>query len=168
MRDYSSIAISSARGSRDQRMAALVDVLWDALSEQGVSWIGFYIGPGETLDDGRRAGPHEMLLGPCRNKPACSPIGLHGVCGRGWRERRTIIVRDVADLGADYVACDPRDQSEVVVPLLDGRGACFGVLDADSFEIGAFDERDGRELGSLLERAGLSATSNSGRPALVI
>ena len=168
MRDYSSIAVSAGAGTREERMSALVDALWDGLSTQGVSWIGFYLGPGQQLDDGRVVGAQEMLLGPCRNKPACSPIGLHGACGRSWRERRTLVVGDVADLGADYVACDPRDRSEVVVPLFDEAGECYGVLDADSFDVGAFSERDGAELCSVLSRAGLTQARISGPAPLVI
>lgn len=168
MRDYSSIDLRDSAGSREQRMSALIDALWDALGDQGVSWIGFYLGPGQTLDDGRTVGAQEMLLGPCRNKPACSPIGLHGACGRSWREQRILVVRDVADLGAGYVACDPRDRSEVVVPLFDERGGCYGVLDADSFEVGAFSERDGVELNSVLLQAGLTRTRISGPSPLII
>lgn len=156
LRDYSRINIPS-HGSRFERMRLLADSFWDVLAPQGVSWIGFYLGAGQATEDGRTAGPAEMLLGPCRNKPACSPIGLHGVCGRGWRERRSIVVRDVAVLDADYVACDPRDKSEVVIPLFDTAGACWGVLDADSWDVGAFAERDARVLGDILARAGLTA-----------
>lgn len=140
---------------RESVMRSVVDALWGALSRQGVSWVGFYHGPGERLEDGRVVGENEMLLGPCRDKPACSPIGLHGVCGRGWRARRTIIVRDVASLGANYVACDPRDRSEIVVPISDAAGRCFGVLDVDSHDAGAFSDHDARELERVLREAGL-------------
>jgi putative methionine-R-sulfoxide reductase with GAF domain len=156
LRDYARINIP-VHGSRFELMRLLTDSFWDVLASQGVSWIGFYLGAGQSMEDGRIVGPQEMLLGPCRNKPACSPIGLHGVCGRGWREQRGIVVRDVAVLGADYVACDPRDKSEVVIPLFDPAGACWGVLDVDSWEVGAFNERDARVLGDILARAGLTA-----------
>lgn len=156
LREYSEIVVPRA-GSRETRMRALVDSFWPALSPQGVSWIGFYLGPGERLEDGRAVGPDEMLLGPCRDKPACSPIGLHGACGTCWRTRSPMVVRDVRDLGPNYVACDPRDQSEVVVPLFDESGRCYAVLDADSFDVGAFTEHDARALGRLLFQAGLSA-----------
>lgn len=162
-RDYSMLrGLSLAHGSREERMQAFVDALWDALSAQGVSWIGFYFAPGQRLADGRIVGEHEMLLGPCRDRPACSPIGLHGACGQCWRNRRTLIVRDVRDLGANYVACDPRDQSEAVVPLFEPGGECYAVLDADSFEIGAFDERDGAQLVRLLIQAGLTTPQSAG------
>ena len=147
-----------AAGGADLSVAArLCDVLWEALAPTGVSWIGFYVGPGVPAGEGGVAGPEQMLLAPRRDKPACSPIGLHGVCGRGWRERRSIVVRDVAVLGADYVACDPRDKSEVVVPLFDDAGGCWGVLDADSFDVGSFDEADAMRLERVLVGCGLSS-----------
>lgn len=128
-------------------MTALADALWDAFAEAGYSWVGFYtIAPGAD----------EMILGPRRDKPACSPIGLHGMCGYCWKERRCVVVRDVRAIGESYVACDPRDMAEVVVPLLEPDGSCWGVLDADSFEVGAFTEADALGLAALVVRAGLS------------
>ncbi len=162
MRDYSHIRLGSS-GSAEMRMQRFVDAAWDALAPQGVSWIGFYFKVG---------GADEMVLGHRRDKPACSPIGLHGVCGRGWREQRPIVVRDVKVLGPDYVACDPRDVSEVVVPIFDpapgpGHNTCTGVLDADSFDVGAFNEHDARELARLLLEAGLT-TDRSLAPVIAL
>lgn len=162
-RDYSGIH-PRASGPPGDRLRALVDALWAGLSSQGVSWVGVYHGPGGRTEDGRIVGPDEMLLGPCRDKPACSPIGLHGVCGRAWRERRALVVRDVVTLGSNYVACDPRDRSEVVVPMLDEAGRCYAVLDLDSHQVGAFDDRDAEELGRLLVRFGLSPTGGAAPP----
>lgn len=161
-RDYDDIAIPTV-GDRWARMVKLVDALWDAFGGgmaregRGYSWVGFYLGPGERMDDGRVVGPEEMLLGPRRDKPACSPIGLHGACGRSWRLRTALVVPDVRSLGAEYVACDPRDMAEVVLPCFDERGVCWGVLDVDSFEVGAFTRGDAEQLGLILERAGLNA-----------
>ena len=130
-------------------MRLVVDVIWDALHSSGVSWVGFYLDqPGEPEE-------RRLLLGPSRNKPACSPIGLHGVCGQALISRRARIVRDVRDLGSNYVACDPRDQSEIVIPLLNDRGECWSVLDVDSWNVGAFDESDEAGLKSVLIAAGL-------------
>ncbi|MDX2114566.1 MAG: hypothetical protein SFZ24_02950 [Planctomycetota bacterium] len=149
-RNYAALAPpANPPHDRGPRAAALIDALWNALAPTGVSWIGVYVGPRERTDDGRTAAEDEMLLGPCRNKPACSPIGLHGVCGRGWRERRSVVVRDVAVLGPDYVACDPKDRSEAVVPLFDELAACWGVIDADSFDLASFTEEDARQLAAL-------------------
>jgi putative methionine-R-sulfoxide reductase with GAF domain len=139
-RDFDAIVRSLPAGmqtlSREQRMRLMVDAVWDALHDKGVSWVGFYIDHPDLPDDQR------LILGPCRNRPACSPIGLHGVCGQVLRSGKTMIVRDVADLGANYVACDPRDKAEVCIPLFDEKGNVWGVFDVDSWEVGAFGEHD--------------------------
>jgi putative methionine-R-sulfoxide reductase with GAF domain len=146
-REYDKIAsVVPSTGPREQRMRAVVDALWDGLYETGVSWVGFYLPEGES----------ELVLGPSRNKPACSPIGLHGVCGQAFTGRKPIVVRDVRELGQNYVACDPRDQSEVVLPVFDEAGACWAVLDLDSHEIGAFSEADVAGLQAVLRAAGLT------------
>ncbi|MBL8763410.1 MAG: GAF domain-containing protein [Phycisphaerae bacterium] len=129
-------------------MRRFVDVAWSLLAPLGVSWIGFYL-------PAARAGNDELVLGPRRDKPACSPIGLHGACGRSHLTRRGLVVTDVENLGAGYVACDPRDRSELVLPLLRADGSSAGVLDLDSFEASAFDESDARALRRALVAAGL-------------
>jgi len=156
LRDYDGVTMPSPGGSLEERLSQLTNALWERLGPTGVSWIGFYFGPGYRLEDGRTVGADEMLLGPCRDKPACSPIGLHGACGQSWRSQRPLVVRDVRDLGPNYVACDPRDQSEVVVPLFNRAGGCYAVLDADSFDIGSFTDRDAAGLAEVCRRAGVS------------
>lgn len=146
VRDYKSISSAiRATGSRQDRMRAVVDAVWDALHESGVSWVGFYVYQSEN----------ELILEVCRNKPACSPIGMHGACGAAFLSGQPLVVRDVAELGENYVACDPRDRSEIVIPCLEN-GVCWGVLDLDSFEIGAFDDTDADGLTRLLRAAGLT------------
>lgn len=130
-------------------MRIVVDALWEGLREKGVSWVGFYLDQPEQPDDRR------LVLGPSRDKPACSPIGLHGACGKALLSNEGLIVRDVKELGPNYIACDPRDRSEIVIPLTDeASGTCWGVLDLDSFEVRAFDESDARGLREVLRAAG--------------
>jgi putative methionine-R-sulfoxide reductase with GAF domain len=137
-----------ASGAHEDRMQRAVDALWDALHTTGISWIGFYLAlPGKD----------EMVLGPRRDKPACSPIGLHGACGRSLLSGRALVVTDVAKLGEGYIACDPRDRSEAVLPLLNDDGTAWGVLDADSYQVGAFTRDDAVSLSTLMRRAGLCA-----------
>lgn len=155
LRDYAALTRQlPTSGDRTERMRAVVDLLWDAFHAQGVSWVGFY-----TCDGG-----DEMLLGPRRDKPACSPIGLHGACGRAYREGVALVVRDVKALGTEYIACDPRDRSELVIPLFEPDGRRWGVLDMDSFEVGAFDESDATAASDLLHASGLTSVR---RPPLV-
>ncbi len=141
-------------GAHDQRMRAVVDALWVAFENHGYSWVGFYLDQPNEPDEKR------LVLGWCRDKPACSPIGLHGVCGQALLSKKLRIVRDVTELGENYIACDPRDRSEIVIPLLDERGVCWGVLDIDSSDVGAFDESDALGLRQVLETAGLTGHSS--------
>ncbi|MCB9845123.1 MAG: GAF domain-containing protein [Phycisphaeraceae bacterium] len=165
MREYGPVAIAlgAARALPDDasRRAALVDAIWSAHGGdgpgRGVSWVGFY----QIEPDGR-----SMVLRERRDKPACSPIGLQGACGRCWMDRHALVVRDVVALGDNYIACDPRDRSEAVIPLVEPDGSCWGVLDLDSFEVGAFDPDDARELTRLL--ALLNLTTGPTSDAVVI
>ena len=155
-RDYASISrvlAQKARNlSREQRMQLIVDAVWDELRHKGVSWVGFYIDQPGQPDDQR------LILGPRRDKPACSPLGMHGVCGQTLLSRKMMIVRDPAELARggrpNYIACDPRDRAEVAIPLFDERGECWGVFDVDSWEVGAFDERDADGFSEVLRAAG--------------
>lgn len=124
----------------DERMWIIVDEIWKEFgSHRPVSWVGFYLLGGE-----------EMTLGPRRDKPACSPIGLHGACGAAALSGRTLVVRDVRELGAAYIACDPLDLSEIVVPIRMRDGRIVGVLDMDSHRIEAFGGIDRRALEKIL------------------
>jgi putative methionine-R-sulfoxide reductase with GAF domain len=80
------------------------------------------------------------------------------MCGRSLLAGASIVLADVAGLAdGGYIACDPRDVSEVVVPLIGEDGVVWGVLDADSFARGAFDEDDARAIETLARGLGLIA-----------
>ncbi len=151
-RDYQPIVVEvdqriTAQDALARRMQVVVDRLWHHLHEKRVSWVGFYL---------KVSGRDEMVLGPHRDKPACSPIGMHGACGQAFLSRKPLVIPNVKDLGESYIACDPRDQSEVVLPIYWDRSAqpC-GVLDLDSFDIGAFDESDVEGLNRVLAAAAM-------------
>ena len=160
LREYRPLLESArARAGNLDRAAAMklaCDLVWDhfgldAPARPAYSWIGFYEkAAGDDQDD-------QMVLVARRDKPACSPIGLHGMCGRGWQEKRAILIPDVATLGANYIACDPKDRSEIVIPLLNADGSCWGVLDGDSYELNGFDENDCAGLTELVTLLKLTA-----------
>jgi arsenate reductase len=151
-RDYQKMAAeikagAKADSSADERMKLVTNVLWEGLKDKGLDWVGFY----------RLARNGEGMELVCRQpRAACSPIGLHGVCGRGMKERQTQIVPDVYALGDKHISCDPANLSEVVVPLIDADGSCTAVLDLDSRELGAFGQEDAEGLLLGLQAAGLS------------
>lgn len=161
LRDYSNLLASAQTHpstSRSDAMRDFLDLTWSAFGDDNpspdrktVSWIGFYERDPEDAA--------QMILIDRRPKPACSPIGLHGLCGKGMLDSTSYIVDDVRTLGANYVACDPRDQSELVVPLFNEKHEAFGVLDIDGFAIGTFDEHDAAQMHKLLLNFGLTAGS---------
>lgn len=137
--------------SEDLRMEEFVRLWWDAYGGRPASWAGFYLDcPGEPEAS-------RLVLGHRLPKPACSPIGMHGACGQCLAAARSLVVVDVADLGAGYVACDPRDRSELVVPCLRPDGTAWAVFDADSHHLGAFGTEDAIRCEAWLQAAGLSA-----------
>lgn len=153
-RDWSLLHADAARiallEERRDRMQAFVELVWNRMAHTGISWIGFYEDTPGAPDDER------LVLTAREPKPACSPIGLHGACGQCLRSGRVLVARDVRELGPSYIACDPRDLSEIVLPCRDSAGSVWGVLDLDSHEIGAFSEADGAALGYLLRLAGVA------------
>ena len=103
----------------------------------GVLWAGFY----------RVVEPALLRVGPYQGTLGCLEIPFdRGVCGAAARERRTVIVPDVHAFPG-HITCDGRSRSEIVVPVLDARGALIAVLDIDAEHPNAFDDddRDGLE-----------------------
>jgi len=148
-RDYGpvSMALGGVSGNRRRRMGEACDVLWRFFKDHGFSWVGFYEKDPKN---------EQMILGPSRDTPACSPIEMRGACGMCQLKERPIIVNDVHNLGEHYIACNPKDRSEIVVPLFNDDGSCYGVLDIDSFDRNAFGAHDLIELRRLMETTAIS------------
>ncbi|MEP6833362.1 MAG: GAF domain-containing protein [Gemmatimonas sp.] len=107
----------------------------------GHLWTGFYrvVEPGRLL----RVGPYQGSLG-------CLEIHFgRGVCGTAAAERRSVVVEDVHAFPG-HITCDPRSQSEIVVPVFDAQGELLAVLDIDSGVHGGFTDEDRVGLESLV------------------
>lgn len=107
---------------------------------QNWSWVGFYIVHGK-----------ELLVGPyISDHIGCLHIPFgKGVCGTAWKEQKTQIVPDVRNL-KNYIACDSKSQSEIVIPVFNAEKKLIAVFDADSNEINDFDLLDGIFLEKIL------------------
>lgn len=127
----------------ERMMREIVDVLWDEFAGEPYSWCGFYL----PAPDGQG-----LILGAHRDKPACSPLPLHGVCGKVFKTGQGMLVPDVKALGDAHVECDPKNQSEVCVAALDKDGKVIAVLDVDSERLNAFDDMDQRWLERILSK----------------
>ncbi len=105
-----------------------------------LNWAGFYrVEPASG----------DLVLGPFQGKPACVRIAPgKGVCGTAAARRETVVVPDVHAFPG-HIACDPASNSEIVVPIVDGKHL-LGVLDLDSPVTGRFDEVDARGLEALV------------------
>lgn len=103
----------------------------------GFWWTGFYRVAGE-----------ELILSAFQGPVACTRIGYgKGVCGTAWKERRSIVVRDVEQFEG-HIACSSESRSEIVVPLF-VRGEVWAVLDIDSDKTDTFDANDQEGLENI-------------------
>jgi signal transduction histidine kinase len=77
-----------------------------------------------------------------------------GITGRAMREKRTVIVSDVAE-DPDAIRVLPGTRSEVAVPILSG-GEVVAVLDVESDALSAFDRGQVITLETLADGIGIS------------
>ena len=109
-------------------LANMAAVLKEAF---GFFWVGFYIKRGDQL-----------VLGPFQGPLACTRIDLDkGVCGHAYTTRETVIVPNVDEVPG-HIVCSSVSKSEIVVPMFDGNGDIFAVLDVDSDRLDNFSDAD--------------------------
>ena len=119
------------------RMAAAACILHEAMPH--AFWTGFY-----------RVVGSQLVIGPYQGTPGCSRIAWgRGVCGAAWSTRETQVVENVHNFPG-HIACDASAESEIVVPIHDGRGTVIAVFDVDSSELAAFNQVDRDALEDIL------------------
>jgi len=107
-------------------------------------WVGFY-----------RVRNNRLEVGPYQGTLGCLHIDFSkGVCGRAARERKTQLVPDCHALeqGTAHIACDPNSQSEIVVPVFNGKKELIAVFDVDSTLKNSFDELDQKYLEQIMNQ----------------
>jgi L-methionine (R)-S-oxide reductase len=120
------------------RMATITALLYHKMGH--FNWIGFY-----RLTDG------ELLVGPYQGMLACQKLTKDtGVCWTAANQNQTIIVPDVNQF-AGHIACDPKSQSEIAIPVRNKTGKVLAVLDADSDKLNTFNPTDAQYLEIIAE-----------------
>lgn len=105
-------------------------------------WTGFY----------RVVAPDLLKIGPYQGGHGCLTIPFsRGVCGAAARTRQVQLVPDV-DAFPGHIACSSSTRSELVLPVINGKGVLLGVLDLDSNTPAAFTNEDVTALTALLAR----------------
>jgi len=104
-------------------------------------WTGFY-----------RVTELKLLkIGPYQGGHGCLQIPFsRGVCGAAARTGEVQLVDDV-DSFEGHIACASSTRSEIVLPVRDAQGRFLGVLDIDSDQPAAFDQRDADGLAGILD-----------------
>lgn len=116
--------------SEEDRIANLANICAVLKSSFHFFWVGFY----ELKMD-------QLVLGPFQGPIACTRIlPNHGVCGKAYSQKSTIVVPDVNQFEG-HISCSSYSQSEIVVPILK-ENAVVAVLDIDSDQLNHFDEVD--------------------------
>ena len=94
-------------------------------------WVGFYKVEGE-----------ELILNAFQGPPACVKISKgKGVCGKSWKESKSIIVEDVS-LFKGHIACNQNSKSEIVIPIFNKKNEIVYIFDIDHDKINAFKKED--------------------------
>ena len=151
---YKEIApqIEGLIGDESDVIANLANVAAVLKEAFGFFWVGFYI-----------AKDNQLVLGPFQGPLACTRIEFgQGVCGHAYSTASTVIVPNVDEFPG-HIACSSASKSEIVVPIMNGDGSVFGVLDVDSDRLDDFSETDREGLTnvvSVIERVIQSHTNS--------
>lgn len=122
----------SGPGDARDKLDAVCEALKDGVGHY--NWVGFYLAD--------PAAERRLVLGPFRGEPTEHtqiPFG-RGICGQAAEARETFVVPDVSR-EENYLCCDARVKSEIVLPVLD-EGRIVGELDIDSHVLNAFSPKD--------------------------
>ncbi len=135
------IIASLTDGERDDvaLMATVVCELHHA--DDRFDWTGFY----------RVVAPDLLKIGPYQGGHGCLTIPFaRGVCGVAARTGEVQLVDDV-DAFPGHIACASSTRSEIVLPVRDAAGDIIAVLDIDSDQPAAFDDRDVEGLSRIMD-----------------
>lgn len=116
---------------------------------------GYYVVKNLLDAEGKPLEKKILEIGPYQSKVLATPIIEigKGVCGTCWEEKATQIVEDVRSC-KNYIACDGKTRSEIVLPVFKSREdktEVIAVLDIDSGLIKRFDKVDQEYLEKYID-----------------
>lgn len=143
MPDYAQLSKTIAalcEGETDE-IALMASVVCEVHhSDPRFDWTGFY----------RVTAPNMLKIGPYQGGHGCLQIPFsRGVCGAAARTGQAQRVADV-NAFSDHIACASSTQSELVLPVWDGKGDLIAVFDIDSDQPAAFTQEDEAGLTEIL------------------
>lgn len=131
--------IDALIASENDAIANLSNIMAALKQSMNFFWVGCYFVKG-----------NELVLGPFQGFVACTRIAFgRGVCGSSWKEKKTIIVKDVST-HPNHISCNSASKSEIVVPGFDLFENVILVLDIDSDKLNDFDETDSIWLNKIM------------------
>lgn len=149
--DYAALAatIASLTEGETDEVALMATVACELHhADDRFDWTGFY----------RVTAPGLLKIGPYQGGHGCLVIPFsRGVCGAAARTGEIQNVPDV-DAFPGHIACASSTRSELVLPVLNGKGDLLGVLDLDSDTPAAFTKADEDWLAPLLAEVFRTAT----------
>lgn len=139
--DHLQKTMASLTEGEDDLVALMATVACEVHhADDRFDWTGFY----------RVTGPDKLKIGPYQGGHGCLVIPFSkGVCGAAARTKQTQIVPDV-DAFPGHIACASSTRSELVLPVLNGKGDLIAVFDIDSDQPDAFTEDDAQALSCIL------------------
>lgn len=130
-------ALTSGETDLTANLANIAAVLKEAFD---FFWVGFYLKK-----------ENQLVLNAFQGPLACTRINFDkGVCGHAYTKQETVIVPNVDEFPG-HIACASASKSEIVLPIFDGQGSVFGVLDVDSDRLNDFSETDAAGLRKIVE-----------------
>ena len=150
--------IESLIEGENDTIANLSNILAALKFSMNYFWVGIYFVKSKPTiisaaknDNGNFGIEAELVLGPFQGPVACTRIAYgHGVCGKCWELKETIIVEDI-DKFPGHIACSALSRSEIVLPAFDKKGEVILILDIDSEYLANFDEIDKTYLEKVME-----------------
>jgi len=130
--------------SLTDKLQSLCYILADNVSYY--CWVGFYLVSEKK---------NTLILGPYVGEITDHteiPFG-RGICGQVALSHKTFVVPDV-EKQDNYLSCNMKVKSEIVIPIFDTKGEFVAQLDIDSHVLDPFTQEDKDLLEEICERLG--------------